>query len=135
MMVDPTVAPMVSAKSFPSTTGGNDLPVLQASSVAAHGSSAAADPSFMDFSSSPTRFSYSGITPFNSAPLALAERDASHRRRRLAVDSYAAWLHGFRDFAHQLDPQEAAVKGSAPHLHIVRKAELAFERTVRDAAV
>ena len=75
MMVDPTVAPIVSAKSFPSTTGGKALPVLQASS--AQGSRGAADPSFMDFSSSLTRFSYFGITPFNSAPLARAEREAS----------------------------------------------------------
>ena len=49
---------------------------LQASSLSAQGSSAVADPIFMDFSSSLTRFSYFGMTPFTTAPLALAARDA-----------------------------------------------------------
>src|SRR5260370_29315109 len=67
IIVEPTVAPMVSARSFPRTIGGTSFDgahflFFSGQGAGGAGFKGAAAPIFTDFSSSLTRFSYSALT-------------------------------------------------------------------------
>ena len=61
--------------------------------------------------------------------------DLMHVGRGSAIDGDPPRLHGFRDFPQQIDAQKAVIERCAFHLHVIGKAELAFELPGRNSPI